>query len=139
DQTPQAHRRDAGLRAAREHDVGFVVLDGAQGVADGVRRRGAGRRHGRVRTAQAELDRDGARRRVGDHLGDDEGRDTAGALGDVARVLLLELADAANAAAEDDATAERVLTGNLEAAVLDRFLGGHQRELSEAVQAPGRL
>src|SRR5207247_5287364 len=56
-----------------------------------------------------------------------------------ASMLLLALADATNAAAEDDAAAERVLARDLEAAVPDRFLGRHQRELSEAVQSPGRL
>ena len=79
DEAAQAHRRDGRLRAAGQHDVGVSVLDGAHGVADGVAGRGAGRRNGRVRPRQAELDRDVARRRVGDHLGNDERADAAGA------------------------------------------------------------
>ena len=78
DEAAQAHRRDAGLRAAGDHHVGLVVLDGAQGVADGVGGRGAGRRDGGVGAARPELNGDVARRRVGDHFRDDERADPAG-------------------------------------------------------------
>ena len=109
DEAAQAHRRDGRLGAAGDHDVGVVALDGAQGVADGVGGRGAGGGDGGVRAAQAELDRDVAGRRVGDHLRDDERADPAGPALDEAAVLLLELVQAADAAADDDAAADRDL------------------------------
>ena len=105
-----------------------------QGVADGVGGRGAGGGDGRVRPAQAEVDRDVAGGGVGHHLGDDEGADLAGAAFDVAGVLLLELVEAADAAADDDAAAVRVFLGEVEAAVLDGVHGGDHGELGEAVQ-----
>ena len=46
---------------------------------------------------------------VGDHLGDDERADAAGPAVDEAAVLLLELVQAADAAADDDAAADRDL------------------------------
>ena len=57
----EAHRRDRGFAAAGDHHVGIVVLNRLEGVADGVGGAGAGRGHGIVRSAQAELDRDVAR------------------------------------------------------------------------------
>ena len=110
---------DGRLGAAGDHDVGVVPLNGVQGVADGVGGRGAGRRNGGVRTAQAEMDRDVAGGGVGDHLRDDERADAAGPVLDKAGVLLFEFVEAADAAADDDAAAEGIFLGEVEAAVLD--------------------
>ena len=82
-----------------------------------------------------EVNRDVAGGRVGDHLGDDERADLAGAALMIAGVLLFELVEAADAAAEDDAAAERIFLAKVEAAVFDGFDGGDQRELGEAVEA----
>src|SRR5581483_8077349 len=109
DEPAEAHRRDGRLRAARDHDVGVVVLDGTQGVADGVAGRGAGGRDGRVGAAQPEVDRNVPRSGVGDHLGDDERTDPPGTVLEVTAVLLLELVEPADAAADDAAAAVRIL------------------------------
>src|SRR5207248_10361530 len=92
------------------------------------------RGHGRVRAAQAKVNRDVARRRVGNHFRDNEGTDLARPALDEPAVLLLILVEPANPAAEDDATAIRVFARKIEAAVLYRGHRGHQGELREAIQ-----
>jgi hypothetical protein len=136
DKAAQAHGRDAGLGAAGDHHVGLAPLDGPQGVADGVGRRGAGRGDGGVGAAQAEVDGDGAAGRVGDHLGDDERRDAAGPAVAEAVVLFLELGQPADTAAEDDAGAEGVHLAEVDTAVAHGLDGRHQGKLGEAVQPP---
>src|SRR5262249_38669148 len=118
DKAAQAHRRDGGLGAAANHDVGVVVLNGAQGVADGVGGGGAGGGHGGVRPHQAKVDGDVPGGCIGDHFGDDERSDPAGAFLHVDRVLILEFPQPADAATDNDATAERVLPGEVDTAIL---------------------
>src|SRR5205807_1049970 len=105
---------------ARDHDVRVVPLDGAQGVADGVGGRGAGGGHGGVRPHQAEVDGDIAGGGVGDHLGDDERADLVGPPLQVDGVLVLELVEAADAAADDGAATEGVLAREVQPAVAHR-------------------
>ncbi len=52
----------------------------------------------------------------------------------VTAVLLLEFVQTADAAADDDTAAIGVFLGEIEAAILDCGVRGHQGELSEAVQ-----
>jgi len=65
-------RRDGGFRAARDHGVGIAALDDAKGVANSVRRGGAGCRRRLIRSARAVLDRDVARSQVDDRAGNEE-------------------------------------------------------------------
>ena len=109
--------RDGGLAAAGDHHVGVVVLDGLEGVADGVGGAGAGGRPRRVRAAQPELDRNLPAGRVGHQLGDGEGRDLVRAFLEQPGVLDLDLLQAADARAEDHAAAERVFLGEIEPGV----------------------
>src|SRR5262245_56378566 len=80
------------------------------------------------------MDRDGAGGVVGDHLGDDEWADLARPAGDVATVLLFELVQSTDAAAENDPAAEGIFLGKVETAVLDCCDGRDERELRETVQ-----
>ena len=57
----QAHGRHRGLAAAGDHHLGVVVLDGAEGVADGVGGGCAGRDHRGVGAAQARIESKAAR------------------------------------------------------------------------------
>ena len=128
-----AHRGDGRFRAARDHHVGVVVLDRLEGIADGVGGAGAGRGHGVVGSADAELDRDVAAGGVEHQLGNGEGRDTFGTLAQQPLHLSLDLLQSADARAQDHAAAEGVFGGKVQAGVIHRIDGGHQRELREAV------
>ena len=65
---------DAGLRAPRNHAVGAAVGDHAEGLADGVRARGAGGGDAVVGALAAALDADDARGGVAQERGDGEER-----------------------------------------------------------------
>ncbi len=54
-------------------------------------------------------------------------------------MLVLELVEAADAAAEDDAAAVRVFLGEIQTAVGDGLDRGHQGELAESIQMAGDL
>src|SRR5205823_6579763 len=54
-------------------------------------------------------------------------------------VLLFVLADAADAAADEDSRALRIFLAEVEPAVLHSLDGGGQAELGEAIQAPSQL
>src|SRR5258708_7197809 len=101
--TTEAHSRYRPFRAARYHDIRVAPLDRPQRVADGIARRGAGGRNGRIGTAQLEVNRDRAAGIVGNHLGNDEGADPARTTLNKAAVLLFKLVESADAAAENDA------------------------------------
>src|SRR5947209_6896254 len=101
--------------------------------------RSAGSRDGGIGPAQAEMDGDIARGGVGNHLGDDEGADLAGPAVNVVGMLLLELIETANAAADNDAAAVRIFPAEVQAAVLNRRDRRYQGELSEAIEPAGHL
>ena len=96
-----AHGRDGGLGAAGDHHVGVVVLDGLEGLADGIGGAGAGGRHGGVRPAKPVLDGKLPAGRIDHQLGDGEGGDLVGAFLHEAAVLGFDLLQAADAGAEN--------------------------------------
>ena len=131
---------DGRLGAAGDHDVGVVELDGAQASPMALAAEAQAVATAGVRAAQAEVDRDVAGGGVGDHLRDDERADAARAAAlHEAGVLLFEFVQPADAAADDDAAAEGVFLGEVQAAVLDGFEGGDHGELGEAVEPPDGL
>jgi hypothetical protein len=74
----------------------IAALDGAEGVADGVRRAGAGRCGGFVRPLGAVLDGNMAGSQVDDRRGDEERRDLARAAIHQRRVFALDDIEAAD-------------------------------------------
>ena len=104
------------------------------GVADGVGGAGAGGGDGRVRAAQAVLDRDVAAGRVDHQLGNREGRDLVRALVEQPRMLRFDFVQPADAGAENDAAAKRIFLREIEARVAHRVDAGHQGELREAIE-----
>ncbi len=133
-ETSQAHRRHGRFRTTGQHHVRITPLDGPQRIADGVSGRGAGGGHGGVGAAQSEMNGDVARSGVGDHFRNDERADLARPSVQVTTMLLLELIEAADAAAENDAAAERVFPREVDAAVFHGVDGGHESELSETIE-----
>ncbi len=109
---PQFGRR--GLRAARDHDVGFAPLDGAQREADRVARTRAGRRRDVAGALQAEPDRGLAGHGVRHDLRDEERADAVGATFDLQHLAGFDLVDAADAGAEDAAGQRAVLLAHVE-------------------------
>ena len=89
--------------AAGDHHVGIVVLNGLQRVAHGVGGAGAGGGHGIVRSAQTIVDGNVAAGGVDHQLGNREGRNLVGAFVQQAFDLRLDLVQAADAGAQDDA------------------------------------
>ena len=84
--------------------------------------------------AQPPLDRHLAAGRVGDQLGNGEGRDLVRPLDQQPLVLGFDLRQAADARTDHHAAAERVVLGEVDARVLDRVDGGHHGELREAIE-----
>ena len=74
---------DGRLGAAGHHGVGHAVPDHVERIADGVRRRGAGRHRGVVGSLEPVPDGDEPGRDVGNEHRDEEGGDPVGTLGDV--------------------------------------------------------
>jgi hypothetical protein len=109
DEAGEAEGGDGGLGAAREHDVGRAVRNVDEGVAHGVGGRCAGGDHGGVRPAEAELDADDAAGGVSHHLRDEEGADAVRAALEEDGLLLLDLLESADAAADYAAGAVEVL------------------------------
>jgi hypothetical protein len=135
-ETADPHRRYRRLRAARHHDVGITVLDQPARLADAVRRGGARRHHGEIRTFQPVHDREIAGHHVDDRAGDEERRDAPGPALDVFLVGILDHRQAPDARADDRADALCVLRRHLHAAVADRFDGGGQAEVNESIHSP---
>ena len=93
------------------------------GVADGVGARGAGRRHGFARTAEAKAHGHRGGGGVGHHHGNEEGRDAVGSLQGENGVLFERRLQPADAGRDD---AARVFEGTLEAALSPGLVGRHQ-------------
>ena len=132
-----AHGGDGGLGAAGDHGVGVAALDDAEGVADGVRRRGAGGCGGLVGAARAETDGDVSGGEVDDGAGDEEGRDLARTSGQHGRVFALDDVEAADSGADMDADAVAVGLVDLEAGVVHGLLRGGNRKMDKAAHLAG--
>ena len=104
-ESADAHGGDGGLGAAGDHGVRVAALDDAEGIADGVRGRGAGGGGGLVGAARAVADGDVSGGEVDDGAGDEERRDLARATGEHGRVFALDDVEAADAGADVDADA----------------------------------
>ena len=131
----EAQRLQRRLGAAREHDVGAAVPDGAQAVAHRDRARGAAHAVGRVRPVHAELDRDVAARRAAEDRERERRVHAAQPLVKEGAQLLLGESDAAQRRAHHHADPVAVLLREVHAGVLQRQLRGDDRQLREAVEA----
>ena len=123
---------DGGLGAAAQHHLGIAVPDVAEGVAHGVGAAGAGGDGAGTHTLEAEGDGDEAGSHVGDGGGDVKGRGPVKALLRAAHLLGLGVADAADAAGDDDAAAGAVDGLQIQTAVGHRLLGGGHSQLGVA-------
>src|SRR5437764_6592097 len=85
------------------------------------------------------MDGDVAGGGIGDHLRDDKRADPRRSALQIAGVLLFELIEAANAAAEDHTEAIEVFAFEIETAILQSGHGGDQGKLSEAIEPAGGL
>ncbi len=132
-----AQRCDGGFGAAGDHGVGIAALDDAEGIANGVRRGGAGGCGGFVGSARAVLDGDVAGSEVDDGAGDEEGRDLARATGEQVGVLALDDIESTDAGADVDADAVAIFFGDLEAGVGHRLGRRGQGEVDEAAHLAG--
>jgi hypothetical protein len=129
-------RGDGRLAAAGHDRVGVAVADQPLGHADRVRAGRAGRDRPEGLAAQVVLHRNHARGRIGHQQRDGQRRDALGALLLQHDVLRLERADAADAGPDDRGRALWVVRRPaVPAGVVDRLLGGRERELGEAVRA----
>ena len=113
-----AHGGDRGLGAAGDHDVGVAALDDAEGVADGVRGGGAGRRRGLVRSLGAVANGDVPGGKVDDGGGDEERRDLARPAVHQVGVLALDDVEPADAGADVHTDVVGDLRRDLKAGVL---------------------
>ena len=125
----------AFLRAARKRHVGVAVADVAHGLPDAV---GARRARGDDVDAlafHAVANRQVACGDIADHRGYEQRAHTLRALLEQRLEPALELVDAADAAAEDDRHARRVLVLHGKARLRDRLVRGDDRVLHEALEA----
>ena len=128
-----AQRRQRGLGAAGDDDVGGAALDHPHPFADRVGAGRAGRGDAESGPVNAEPDRDCAGGRVGHHHRDEVRRDAALAAGEERLALLLQGDQAADAGAEDHRDAVGVAVG--ERSLGRRLVGGRDAELGVAVGA----
>ena len=132
---PMAGRRDGGLGAAGDHDVGVAVFDHAAGIADAVGGGGAGGDHGEIRSLEAVHDRQIARDHVDDAHGNVKRRNPARSLFLDGQRGVFDRADAADAGAEVHADALGVGLRDFQPRILDGLDAGGHAELDEAVHA----
>ncbi len=125
--------------AARDHGVGIAALDDAEGVANAVRRAGAGGGGGLVRSLGAVLDGHMPGGKVDDRGGNEEGRNLAWAAGEHGRVFALDDVEAAYAGADVHADVLGSLIGDFEAGVLHGLLRGSHGEVDETAHLAGLL
>ena len=97
-ETADSHGRDGGFGSTGDHHVGVVVLDGLEGVADGVGGAGTGGGHGIIGAAQAVLDRHLAAGGIDHQLGNGEGRNFVGPFVEQTLDLGFDLVQSADAA-----------------------------------------
>ena len=102
----------------------------------GLSRSGAGGDIRVVVALEAELERDGGRGHVGQHLQDVEGVDAHAALFDQRSHGVLGVRETAVAVAEEDAGAREVFVVEAEAGVGDGLFGGRDGKLREAGHPP---
>ena len=125
----------AFLRTTRKRHVGVAVADVAHGLPDAV---GARRARGDDVDAlafHAVANRQVACGDIADHRGYEQRAHTLRALLEQGLEPALELVDAADAAAEDDRHARRVLVLHGKARLRDRLVRGDDRVLHEALEA----
>jgi hypothetical protein len=129
-----AQRREGRFGRAGEHDVGVVVADRAERVADGDGARRAAHRVAAVRAHRADLDRDVAARGAAEHAERETRLHGADALREEDAELLFGEADAAERTAHHHADALAVLAGEIETGVLQRLLRAGDGEGAVAVE-----
>ena len=131
-----AHARfgDGCLGAARNHGIGQAEADVVEGRDDGIVRRGAGRSRYEIWPAKAVFDADVARRGVGNHARNEEGRVARGAVAPLKlKAFFLQRLQAADAGAPNHAHPVLIDPALEQARIGDGLVGGHHRELREQV------
>lgn len=130
---------DGCFRAASDHDICLAFLDDAEGIADAVRARRAGRDDARRRTVELVGDGDLASGEVRDHHRDEERADAVRALVKELLVLSVHRLDTADARADVRADAVTIFLLEIETCILDCQLSRSDSELCIAVHALGLL
>src|SRR5208337_4434122 len=131
-ESPDAHGCDGGFGAAGDHHVGVVVLDDAEGIADGMGAGGAGRGRGLIRSLGAVTHGDVPGGQVDDGGGNEERRDFARPAFDQCGVLALNDVESADAGPDMHADMLGVLRGDLQFRHLERFVAGGDSQVDEA-------
>ena len=138
----EGEREEGSLRARAEHDVRVAAHDRLHRLAHGVAAGGAGADDGDVRPADAELDRDLARRRVGEHVRQHERADPTRAALEEGLVAVEQEADAADPGPEHHPEAVRIhVAGDVpvvaqQPGVAQGLARGRDGEVRAAVMAP---
>ena len=131
--------RGAELGAAHDHDIGFAVLNHPRRHANVVGARGAGRDHGDVGAPVAVHDGQMATDHVDDAARHEKGRHPARPALFQGRSSLLDVVDAADAGADRESVAVRVLRVAWQARIGNGLNAGGNAVLDELVATPGLL
>ena len=123
--------------AAGEDHVGAALADEFPAGSYGIGAAAAGRRDAIVRAHSPGHHGDLRGTHVGQHHGDEEGRDAPGAAFQQHLMLLGKGGQAADSAADDDVDTVTVHLAGFQIRLTAGFLGGHGGELGEPVHAPG--
>src|SRR6202521_1282746 len=108
------HGSDCGFRAAGYHDIGVVVLNDAEGIADGMSAGSAGRSGSFVWSLCTIAHGDVPSRQIDDCRGNEEGRYLARAAFHQRRMLALDDVEASNARADMNPNPFVILSGDFE-------------------------
>src|ERR1700730_19303837 len=130
-ESSDAHGSDGGFGASRNHYVGVVVLDDAEGIADGVGAGGAGRGRRFIWALGAEAHGNVSGGEVDDGGGNEEGGDLAGPALHERGMFPLDHVESADARADMNADILGVFGRDLELRHLHRFIGGGDGEVGD--------
>src|SRR6185503_1000066 len=132
-ESPHAQGRDHALAAAGDHHVGVAALDDLEGVADGVRARGACRAGRLVRALRAVSDGDLPRGHVDDEADDEEGGDAPRPFAEQDGVLSLDRREPADPGADEHPHPVRLGRRHLERRILHGDFGSGHGVMDEQV------
>ena len=140
-ETADERLEDAGLRAARDHDVGVAPADDLARLTQSMAAGGARRDHREVGSGHPELDRDHAGPGIRDAHRDEERADPVRAAQRVRGEPIRERADAAQTRPEDDPGPLCQLAFELcrQAGLVERLARRHESQLDVAVRASDLL
>ena len=130
-ESANTHGSDCGFRAAGYHDIGVVVLNDAEGIADGMCAGSAGRSGSFIGSLCTIAHGNVPSRQIDDCRGNEEGRYLARAAFHQRGMLALDDVETSDARADMDPNPFVILWSDFEAGHLHGFVRGRDSQMDE--------